>query len=98
MLTKNMQEDIQRQMPLKSRDIDVCLMGALDESLPREYVLDCLLIYCFTNAALTCGFFLFGDPYETRTRVTAVKGRCLNPLTTGPLVAAMGLEPMTFRV
>ena len=29
-------------------------------------------------------FTLFGDPYETRTRVTAVKGRCLNRLTKGP--------------
>ena len=26
----------------------------------------------------------FGDPDENRTRVTAVKGRCLNRLTTGP--------------
>ena len=26
----------------------------------------------------------FGDPYENRTRVTAVKGPCLNRLTTGP--------------
>ena len=25
-----------------------------------------------------------GDPYEIRTRVTAVKGRCLNRLTKGP--------------
>ena len=25
-----------------------------------------------------------GDPDGTRTRVTAVKGRCLNRLTTGP--------------
>src|SRR5690625_1848246 len=25
-----------------------------------------------------------GDPYGTRTRVTAVKGRCLNRLTMGP--------------
>ena len=25
-----------------------------------------------------------GDPVENRTRVTAVKGRCLNRLTTGP--------------
>ena len=28
--------------------------------------------------------FYFGDPDENRTRVTAVKGRCLNRLTTGP--------------
>ena len=27
---------------------------------------------------------LFGDPYENRTRVTAVKGRCLDRLTNGP--------------
>ena len=27
---------------------------------------------------------LFGDPYGTRTHVTAVKGRCLNHLTNGP--------------
>ena len=40
-----------------------------------------------------------GDPDENRTRVTAVKGRCLDRLTTGPyLVAAVGLEPTTFRV
>ena len=32
--------------------------------------------------------FFFGDPYENRTRVTAVKGRCLNRLTNGPLVGA----------
>ena len=29
-------------------------------------------------------FFNGGDPYENRTRVTAVKGRCLNRLTNGP--------------
>ena len=27
-----------------------------------------------------------GDPYGIRTRVTAVKGRCLNHLTKGPFV------------
>ena len=27
-----------------------------------------------------------GDPYGIRTRVTAVKGRCLNRLTKGPLL------------
>ena len=27
---------------------------------------------------------LYYDPYGTRTRVTAVKGRCLNRLTNGP--------------
>ena len=43
--------------------------------------------------------FSFGDPDENRTRVTAVKGRCLNRLTTGPnMVAEIGLEPTTLRV
>ncbi len=28
----------------------------------------------------------YGDPYGIRTRVTAVKGRCLNRLTKGPLL------------
>src|SRR5699024_2146597 len=35
------------------------------------------------------------DPYGTRTRVTAVKGRCLNRLTNGPYKMAEkeGFEP-----
>ena len=50
-------------------------------------------------------FNLFGDPYGTRTHDTAVKGRCLNRLTKGPIfscmrivVAAVGFEPTTCRV
>ena len=51
-----------------------------------------------------------GDPDGNRTRVTAVKGRCLSRLTTGPLcnyrshkgsgnlVAETGFEPVTYRV
>ena len=37
----------------------------------------------------------FGDPYGTRTRVTSVKGRCLNHLTKGPKYMAekKGFEP-----
>ncbi len=53
----------------------------------------------------------FNDPYGIRTRVTAVKGRCLNRLTKGPSskkmpglpgiflnIAAEGIEPPTLRV
>ena len=36
------------------------------------------------RAAAKCDSPQFGDPDENRTRVTAVKGRCLNRLTTGP--------------
>ncbi len=49
-----------------------------------------------------------GDPNGNRTRVTAVKGRCLNRLTIGPwvsdpiigekVVAVSGFEPLTLRV
>ena len=30
------------------------------------------------------------DPYGIRTRVTAVKGRCLNRLTNGPYIYSSG--------
>ncbi len=37
---------------------------------------------------------VFYDPYGIRTRVTAVKGRCLNRLTNGPIMAEKeGFEP-----
>ena len=40
-----------------------------------------------------------GDPYGIRTRVTAVKGRCLNHLTNGPniinpMAESKGFEPL----
>ena len=42
----------------------------------------------------------FGDPDGIRTRVTAVKGRCLRPLDhrAKKMVAVIGFEPMTLRV
>ncbi len=43
-------------------------------------------------------FSLIRDPDGNRTRVTAVKGRCLSRLTTGPSVAVVGFEPTTLRV
>ena len=36
--------------------------------------------YCTSAIPL----LLIGDPWENRTPVTAVKGRCLNRLTNGP--------------
>ncbi len=46
---------------------------------------------------------IFGDPTGIRTRVTAVKGRCLKPLDHGAdismkLVGPPGLEPGTNRL
>ncbi len=47
-----------------------CKAGALPAELILQYSM-----HLFKN----------GDPYGIRTRVTAVKGRCLNRLTNGPL-------------
>ena len=47
------------------------------------------------------GTFLYqrNDPNGNRTRVTAVKGRCLNRLTMGPVsTPRVGLEPTTPRL
>ena len=42
---------------------------------------------------------LQNSPYGIRTRVTAVKRRCLNPLTNGPnFMGTSGLEPPTSRL
>ena len=60
------------------------------------------LVLCFAKIKKqapsdTC--FFIGDPDEIRTRVTAVKGRCLRPLDhRAVLVAAEGVEPTTLRV
>ena len=38
----------------------------------------------YAPGAMPDAYLLGGDPDGNRTRVTAVKGRCLNRLTTGP--------------
>ena len=44
---------------------------------------------------ISCGL---SDSYGNRTRVTAVKGRCLNRLTKEPKTPPVGLEPTTTRL
>ena len=48
--------------------------------------------------ALPAELIAHGDPCEIRTREPAVKGRCLNHLTNGPLAPEVGLEPTTDRL
>ena len=45
LLTKDKQIDLANQLSLKSRDIDVVLFNILDESLPKEFMLDSLMLY-----------------------------------------------------
>ena len=45
-----------------------------------------LVIRVLQTHALPLGYVAINDPNEIRTRVTAVKGRCLNRLTMGPLI------------
>ena len=39
----------------------------------------------------------YGDPYGIRTRVTAVKGRCLNRLTKGPSILVVYIKRASNR-
>ena len=52
--------------------------GADDEARTRYLHLGKVALYQMSYIRIC------GDPDENRTRVTAVKGRCLNRLTTGP--------------
>ena len=71
---------------VKYNSILICRMHI---SYLRSEYFTAKLLYPFCNhgfhrkktPAMRC---LFGDPDENRTRVTAVKGRCLSRLTTGP--------------
>ena len=61
-----------------------------------------LVIRVLQTHALPLGYVAINDPNEIRTRVTAVKGRCLNRLTMGPDIKLktprVGLEPTTARL
>ena len=72
-----------------------CKAGALPAELIAHFILVTpwegasiiVTIFIFvtpTGRGLrTVLLFYFGDPYGIRTRVTAVKGRCLRPLDQG---------------
>lgn len=67
LLTKEMQDTIARQIPLKARDIDVCIYGALDGTLPKEYVLDSLMLFRTKDGGFGHGLYI--DNYNTNTSV-----------------------------
>src|SRR5699024_6225231 len=70
-------------------DATKLLSGQTFSIVPRRHILN----MSFSQYL----FYKNGDPYGIRTRVTAVKGRCLNHLTNGPVVnlaESKGFEPL----
>ncbi len=67
LLTKEMQADISRQMTFKSRDIDMCIMNALDGTMPADYLLDCLMFYQNKDGGFGGGLHI--DNYNPNTSV-----------------------------
>lgn len=65
LLSKAEQLDMARQVSIKSRDIDICLFNALDGSLPREMLLDCLMLYQNKDGGFGHGLYI--DNYNVNT-------------------------------
>lgn len=70
LLTKKQQEDMARQVALKSRDIDICMFNALDDYLPKEMLLDCLMMYQNSDGGFGHGLHI--DNYNTNSSVYQV--------------------------
>ena len=69
-LTKNMQKDMAIQMCNKARDIDICIFNALDGSMPKDYLLDCLTLYETEDGGFGHGLYI--DNYNTNASVYQV--------------------------
>ena len=63
-------------------------------ALPLGYGAITYIFYYMSQMNHLCS----NDSYGNRTRVTAVKGRCLNRLTKEPKTPPVGLEPTTTRL
>ena len=70
LLTKYQQEDMRNQMCQKARDIDICLFNAIDESMPKEYLLECLMLYEASDGGFAHGLHI--DNYNINSSVYQV--------------------------
>ena len=70
LLTKQKQDDMARQVSLKSRDIDICIFSALEVSLPKEMLLDCLMLYVNNDGGFGHGLYI--DNYNVNSSVYQV--------------------------
>ena len=67
LLTKQKQDDMARQVSLKSRDIDICIFSALEGSLPKDMLLDCLMLYVNNDGGFGHGLYI--DNYNVNSSV-----------------------------
>lgn len=70
LLTKQKQDDMARQVSLKSRDIDICIFSALEGSLPKDMLLDCLMLYVNNDGGFGHGLYI--DNYNVNSSVYQV--------------------------
>lgn len=70
LLTKKQQDDMAYQVSLKSRDIDICMFSALDGSLPKEMLLDALMLYVNSDGGFGHGLYI--DNYNVNSSVYQV--------------------------
>lgn len=66
LLSKKAQDDIANQMCQKARDIDICLFNIIDGTMPKELLLDCLMLYETKDGF---GHGLYIDNYNTNSSV-----------------------------
>jgi hypothetical protein len=67
LLTKQVQDDMARQMTFKARDIDMTMYNALDGSMEKDFVLDSLMLYRTKDGGFAGGLYI--DNYNTNTSV-----------------------------
>lgn len=67
LLTKEMQNDMARQMTFKARDIDMAIYNALDGTMDKTFVLDSLMLYRTKDGGFAGGLYI--DNYNTNTSV-----------------------------
>ena len=86
-------------------ELMVQILKADDRTRTDNLLITNQLLCQLSHIGIHNKYFIFSDSDGNRTRVTAVKGRCLNRLTTEPYLYSfikktprVGLEPTTARL
>ena len=70
LFSKEAQQTLSSQVCLKSRDVDICVLNTLDGSMPKDYVLDCMMMYQNKDGGFGNGLYI--DNYNTNSSVYQV--------------------------